>query len=114
MACQLQESGLTLGPLSKKYRRIVLNHASSIILQGEMSERSKEHAWKACIRLTTYRGFESLSLRNKYEFIVASVGPFATISCEPRQVRKEATVAADAGAGVWLVLATISLKLLRS
>ena len=28
-----------------------------------MSERSKEHAWKACIRLTPYRGFESHSLR---------------------------------------------------
>lgn len=44
------------------------------------------------------------------ELIVASIGPFATISREPRQVRKEATVAADAGAEVWLVLATISLR----
>ena len=31
-----------------------------------MSERLKEHAWKACIRLTTYRGFVSLSLRRTY------------------------------------------------
>jgi hypothetical protein len=31
------------------------------------------------------------------------IGPFATLGCEPRQVRKEATVAADAGAEVWLV-----------
>ncbi len=28
-----------------------------------MSERFKEHAWKVCVRLTAYRGFESLSLR---------------------------------------------------
>ena len=30
------------------------------------------------------------------------VGPLATIACKPRQVRKEATVASDSGAGVWL------------
>ena len=41
------------------------------------------------------------------ELIVASIGPFATIGCEPRQVRKEATVAADVGAEMWLVLATM-------
>lgn len=28
-----------------------------------MAERLKAHAWKACIRFTPYRGFESLSLR---------------------------------------------------
>lgn len=28
-----------------------------------MSEWFKEHAWKVCVRLTAYRGFESLSLR---------------------------------------------------
>jgi hypothetical protein len=28
-----------------------------------MSERLKEHAWKACIRGNADRGFESLSLR---------------------------------------------------
>jgi len=38
------------------------------------------------------------------------IGPFATISCEPRQVRKEATVAADAGAEERLVLAAMGLK----
>ena len=91
-----------------------------------MSERSKEHAWKACIRLTTYRGFESLSLRNEfknvgnfsiltnytrgYECIIASIGPFATIVCEPRQVRKEATVADDSCAEMWLVLAIMGLN----
>ena len=31
------------------------------------------------------------------------VGPLATIRCKPRQVRKEATVAADSCAGMWLV-----------
>ncbi len=69
---------------------------------GEMSEWFKEHAWKVCVRLTAYRGFESLSLR---QVLVVSIGPFAAICCEPRQVRKEATVAADSGAEVWLVLA---------
>lgn len=49
-----------------------------------------------------YRGFESLSLRH---VLVVNIGPFATICCEPRQVRKEATVTADSGAEVWLVLA---------
>ena len=70
-----------------------------------MSERSKEHAWKACIRLTTYRGFESLSLRDPRLSIIASIGPFAMIRYKPRQVRKEATVVADASAEMWLVLA---------
>jgi DNA polymerase-3 subunit gamma/tau len=31
------------------------------------------------------------------------IGPLATIRCKPRQVRKEATVAADSCAGMWLV-----------
>lgn len=66
-----------------------------------MSERFKEHAWKVCVRLTTYRGFESLSLR---QVLADNMGTFATICCEPRQVRKEATVAADSGAEVRLVL----------
>jgi len=33
------------------------------------------------------------------------MGPFAALGYEPRQVRKEATVVADASAEVWLVLA---------
>ncbi len=41
------------------------------------------------------------------EPIVASIGPFAMLGCEPRQVRKEATVTTDACAEVWLVLATM-------
>ena len=31
---------------------------------GEMAEWFKVHAWKACVRLKPYRGFESLSLRH--------------------------------------------------
>ena len=36
-------------------------------------------------------------------FMVAPVGPLATLGSEPRQARKGATVVADACAGVWLV-----------
>ena len=72
-----------------------------------MSEWFKEHAWKVCVRLTTYRGFESLSLRH---VLVVSVGLFATLCYEPRQVRKEATVVADAGAEVRLALAASNLE----
>ena len=32
---------------------------------GEVSERFKEHAWKACVWGNLHRGFESLSLRYK-------------------------------------------------
>lgn len=71
-----------------------------------MSERFKEHAWKVCVRLTAYRGFESLSLRH---VMVTRAGLFATICYESRQIRKEATVVADAGAEVGLVLVA-SLK----
>jgi hypothetical protein len=35
--------------------------------------------------------------------MVTHSGPSATTGCEPRQARKGATVAADSGAGVWLV-----------
>ena len=34
-------------------------------IAGEMAEWSKAHAWKACIRGNSYRGFESLSLRHR-------------------------------------------------
>lgn len=34
--------------------------------------------------------------------MVAPVGPLATISYEPRQARKGATVVVDSCAGVWL------------
>ena len=77
----------------------------SLLILGEVSEWLKEHAWKACIRSRVSRVRIPLSPKN--ESIVASIGPFATLGCEPRQVRKEATVVADAGAEVWLVLATI-------
>jgi hypothetical protein len=55
--------------------------------------------------LIAYRGFESLSLRQFHRVMVASIGPFAAICGEPRQVRKEATVATDSGAEMWLILA---------
>jgi hypothetical protein len=35
------------------------------LLYGEMAERLKAHAWKACVRGNSYRGFESLSLRHE-------------------------------------------------
>lgn len=35
-------------------------------------------------------------------------GPRAVLDCEPRQVRKEAAVAIDAGAAMWLALVTTS------
>jgi hypothetical protein len=73
---------------------------------GEVSERLKEHAWKVCKRVKPFRGFESRSLR---QLIISCrrvygglVGPLATIARKLRQVRKEATVASDSGAGVWL------------
>jgi len=39
---------------------------------------------------------------------VARVGPLATLRCKPRQARKGAAAAADAGAGVWLARAAAS------
>ncbi len=41
--------------------------------------------------------------------MVTSAGRFAAIGREPRQVRKEAAVAADSGAEVWLALVTTYL-----
>ena len=38
--------------------------------------------------------------------MVACMGPFATMSCKPRQARKGATVAVISGAEVWLVQVT--------
>lgn len=43
--------------------------------------------------------------------MVACIGSPATIDREPRQVRKEAAVAVDSGAGMWLVQAASNLKL---
>jgi hypothetical protein len=43
-------------------------------------------------------------LRRRHRwFMVARIGPLATISCEPGQARKGAAAAVDLGAGVWLV-----------
>ena len=36
---------------------------------GEVTERLKVHDWKSCVRLTPYRGFESLPLR---QHVIAS------------------------------------------
>jgi hypothetical protein len=79
-----------------------------------MSERSKENAWKAFIRLRVSRVRIPLSppeITDGLKSIIASIGPFATIGCEPRQVRKEATVVTDSGAEVWLVLAMMGFLL---
>jgi len=40
--------------------------------------------------------------------MVAIIGPFATISCEPRQARKGAAATVNLGAGVWLIVVTTS------
>lgn len=71
-----------------------------------MSEWFKVHAWKVCVRLTAYRGFESLSLR---QVMAVGIGLFAAICREPRQVRKEATVVADSSAEVRLLLAASNI-----
>ncbi len=38
-----------------------------------------------------------------HQVMVTCIGPLATMSCEPRQARKGATVTVISGAGVWLV-----------
>ena len=40
---------------------------------GEVSERSKEHAWKACVRPSVYRGFESRPLRFFYIQYISNI-----------------------------------------
>ena len=40
-----------------------LNSGMAGLLWGEVSERLKEHAWKACARRKVGRGFESRPLR---------------------------------------------------
>jgi hypothetical protein len=68
-----------------------------------MSERLKEHDWKSCVRATT--GTEgsnpSLSAKAKDDKIP---GPAQREGCKPRQVRKEAAVAAIPCAAGRLVL----------
>ena len=76
---------------------------------GELSEWLKEHAWKACVRRTLYREFESLTLRHEifsappsdaliysinYSFQgrTAVSGSRAMEPREPRQARKGAAV----------------------
>ncbi len=43
-------------------------------LHGEMTEWLKVHAWKACVPLKGYRGFESLSLRQFGNWLAFQVG----------------------------------------
>ena|GEM_PF-5674886 len=45
----------------------------------------------------------SQPLASKLKYYGDRIGPLATIRCEPRQVRKEATVAADSCAVMWLM-----------
>lgn len=62
-------------------------------------------------RVYAYRRTEgsnpSLSAKyfKSYNVLAVYIGLSATICCEPRQVRKEATVMTDSGAGVRLVYA---------
>ena len=59
--------------------------------------------------------FGRLAVRFQQWFMVACIGPLATINCEPGQARKGAAAAVDLGAGVWLVqAATILLQLTPS
>ena len=44
-----------------EFRRVA--DRRSVRCRGEVSERLKERAWKARVRLTPYRGFESHPLR---------------------------------------------------
>src|SRR5579859_7959715 len=90
---------------------------------GEMSEWLKEHAWKVCIRLIPVSRVRiplsppvhsvklAATCKQAGQAPVSGlrcppyggpVGPPATIVRKSRQVRKEATVADDSGAGVWL------------
>ena len=75
---------------------------------GELSEWLKEHAWKACVRRTLYREFESLTLRHEICSALSSAliysirdsfqgrtvvsGSRAMEPREPRQARKGAAV----------------------
>ena len=75
---------------------------------GEVSERSKEHAWKVCIRSKAVSRVRIPpsppvpSAALAHEVHGGPVGPSATIVCKPRQARKGATVVNDSGAGMWL------------
>ncbi len=47
--------------------------------KGEMLEWLKRHAWKVCISVKGYPGFESLSLRRKRQCKCAAVFLFASV-----------------------------------
>lgn len=71
-----------------------------------LAKSAKIAAGKVDISSQFDSGYLKGILTSCQSVIAASLGPFATICCKPRQIRKEATVAADAGAGVrlnWLL-----------
>ena len=49
---------------------------------GEVAEWLKAHAWKACVRLKPYRGFESRSLRHQSAML--SMASSCSSSTPPR------------------------------
>ena len=59
------------------------------LLNGEVTEWLKVHAWNACVR--KYREFESHPLRHIFDLGVIA-GSCATKNRELRQVREEAAV----------------------
>lgn len=87
------------------------------VLHGEVSEWLKEHAWKVCMRLNPVSRVRIPPSPPSIERIAADprpapvartsiyggpVGASATIGRKLRQVRKEATVSTDSGAGITL------------
>jgi hypothetical protein len=61
---------------------------------GEVTEWLKVHAWNACVR--KYREFESHPLRHSLRKFYSVIARFcATKTCEPRQIREEATVVSN-------------------
>jgi hypothetical protein len=77
------------GPNNPSLRQL-LKEATAWMLARPNSAR-----WAARCHLARITGLDA-------HLYGGPVGPPATIVCKPRQVRKEATVANDSGAGVWL------------
>ena len=58
----------------KKYLRIPKKSSTfAVAFEGELSEWSKEPHSKCGVRITSYRGFESLTLRKRCKSMVYSV-----------------------------------------
>ena len=60
-----RSEGSTPSLSAKPTRRPIVADPAKIRPSGEMDEWFKSHAWKACVRRKTYRGFESHSLRQQ-------------------------------------------------